>query len=85
MGDYAEVNPPSGVQAADLSNTTPTIAFEIDENGHASGIHVTKGSGNADMDAACIDAIRRTRFQPAIQDHLKLRSSENHEFNVAGG
>ena len=82
MDGYASPSIPSGVVSSELTSTTITVEYEIDENGHATGIHVTKRSGNADLDEACVDAIRNTRFKPAIQDHLKIRASGTHDFNV---
>jgi len=43
---------------------------------------VRKSSGNADVDDALKEAIRRTRFKPAIQDHLKLRVPGEYTFTV---
>lgn len=79
---YASPSIPSGVDLSELTSTTITVEYEIDENGHATGIHVTKHSGNADVDEACVDAIRNTRFKPAIQDHLKIRASGTRDFNA---
>lgn len=79
---YADVSLPSGLSIAELSSTTVTVEYEIDENGHAINVHVTKHSGNSDLDEACKEAIRSTRFKPAVQDHLKLRASGSHDFNV---
>jgi TonB family protein len=83
VSDYAQVDMPSGVSTDDIPNKTVTIAFEIDEGGHATNVHVRgKSSGNADVDDACKEAIRRTRFKPAIQDHLKLRAPGEYTFSV---
>lgn len=74
---------PSGVDTSQLTSTTVTVSYEIDEEGHASSIRVRgKGSGNADLDDACKEAIRHTRFKPAIQDHLKLRAPGEYTFTV---
>ncbi len=85
VGDYTEAHPPEGLDISTLSSTSVTISFEIDENGHASGVHVTHSCGNSEMDDACKEAVRNTRFQPAVQDHLKLRASAEHTFDVGSG
>ena len=84
VGDYAQVDMPSSVDVSQLSSTTVTVSYEVDEEGHASRVRITtgKGSGNADLDDACKEAIRRTRFKPAIQDHLKLSAPGEYTFTV---
>lgn len=82
IGDYAQVDMPSGVDPDSLSSKSVTLSYQIDESGRAASIRVTKGSGNADLDDACKEAIKRTRFKPAIQDHLKLRQSASYTYTV---
>jgi TonB family protein len=40
----------------------------ITQNGIAVEVKLTKSTGNADLDAACIQAINRARFTPALKD-----------------
>ena len=40
----------------------------ITQNGVAVEVKLTKSTGNADLDAACIQAIKRARFTPALKD-----------------
>lgn len=82
LGSVSDAEMPFGVDPGTLIRRSVTVAFEIDENGHAAHLHVTKSSGSVDVDDACEVAIHRTRFVPAINDHLKLSSPATITFHL---
>ena len=71
-----------GIDASSLTNTTIIVRFDIDEQGHASNVRVTQGSGNTDMDRRCEDAVRHAHCQPAIQDHIPRVQRVTYTFNL---
>ncbi len=83
MGDYSQPSMPEGLDLSTLSSTTVTISFEIGVDGSPSDVHISKSSGNSDVDRACEDVIRQTKYRPAIQDHIKLRSLQRRDFNFS--
>ena len=82
FGRVADVEVPSGVDPATLIRRSVTIAFEIQEQGRVAHLRVTQSSGAVELDDACVDAIRRTRFLCPIQDHRMLRSPAEITFRL---
>ncbi len=51
------------------------ISYEVDADGHTSKARIKKPSGNNDFDNQCLDAIKRARALPAVQDHIPYGGS----------
>ena len=60
------------------------IAFTIDETGHFRNVHVRESSGSTELDNRFLEAVRRGRGTPAIQDHIPHDQPESISFSVGG-
>lgn len=77
-----EVPPlPDGVELGQLESTTVIISYEVDESGHPTNVKVRKRSGNSELDEKCIEAVRRARYLPAVQDHIPYAARTSFSFN----
>ena len=59
------------------------IDFVIDPQGRPTQIRIVKSSGDGEIDSACREAIRKTRFQPAIENGVPLSAPAEHTFTIA--
>ncbi len=58
------------------------VGFTINEKGHATEVHVLHSSGKADIDKACIEAIRKTRFRSALKGSNPGPQKGEYTFNI---
>jgi len=80
LGDSVSTD---GIDSSTITNNKVIIAFVISEEGHVRNAHVRESSGNPDLDQRCIDAVRRARCVPAIQDHIPRDQTVRWTFNVS--
>ena len=59
-----------------------TVGFTIDEKGHATQVHLTHSSGDEGVDAACLAAIRKTRFRPGVKDGKPISQEGEYTFTI---
>ena len=64
------MNPPRYPPAALRSGITGTVVLivSVDANGNVTDVSVERSSRNRDLDRAAIQAARKWRFNPAMQD-----------------
>lgn len=65
-----------GINGTDITNGKIVISFTIDGTGRVRGAHVQESSGSSELDNRYLEAIRRARCTPAIQDHIPRDSSQ---------
>ena len=58
------------------------VGFTIDEKGHATEVHVLHSSGKADIDKACVEAIRKARFRAAPKDGKPVAEKGEYTFTI---
>jgi TonB family protein len=51
------------------------VAFTLDLNGNVSDVRLASSSGNVLLDRAAVDAVRQSRFAPAISNCAKIAGS----------
>jgi protein TonB len=47
---------------------TAVLRIQVDAQGHPGGVALIQRSGSRDLDRAAMEAVRKWRFQPAVQD-----------------
>ena len=70
-----------GIDPAPTGNKV-VIAFTIDETGHFRNVHVRESCGSSELDNRFLEAVRRGRGTPAIQDHIPRDQPESISFSV---
>jgi len=71
-----------GIESGSTTSNEIVISYTIDESGHIKGARITKSSGNSELDRRVLEALRRARCQPAVQDHIPRESHEEYHFPV---
>ena len=71
-----------GIETGSTTSNEIVISYTIDESGHIKGARITKSSGNSELDRRVLEALRRARCQPAVQDHIPRESHEEYHFPV---
>jgi TonB family protein len=79
LGDSVSTD---GIDSGSITNPKVIISFTIDENGHAHGAHISESCGNSELDNRFLDAVRRGRGVPAIQDHIPRDAPSSLSFSV---
>ena len=59
------------------------VDFTIDEKGRPTQMRIVQASENGAFDEACLNAVRKTRFQPAIKNGVPLSVNGEHTFTIA--
>ena len=73
-----------GIDAGSITNSKVVISFTIDETGHIRKARVKESSGSSELDNRFLEAVRRGRGTPAIQDHIPRDQPYSLTFNVGG-
>jgi len=71
-----------GIDPNSITPGTVVISFVIDGTGRVRGAHVTKTCGNSEIDNRFLEAVKRTRGTPAIQEHIPHDESQVESFPV---
>ncbi len=71
-----------GIDAGSINNNEIVISYTIDETGRVKGARIKKSCGSSELDNRVLDAVRRQRCAPAIQDHIPRESREEFHFPV---
>lgn len=84
VGSFDDLYLPS-FDPTTVSVSQITATWDVNEQGHPSGIHLSpKSSGNSDVDAAIIDAIRKFRFKPRVHNGKPQPAEVTHTFTLGG-
>lgn len=85
---YPDVSGDVSLDGIDPSTITPgtvVISFVISETGRVRDAHITKSCGNSEIDNRFLEAVKRTRGTPAIQEHIPHDESQSESFPVGSG
>ena len=74
-----------GIERDSVNNDSIVISYTIDVTGHVRGAHTTKSCGNSELDNRVLEAVRRTRCAPAIQDHIPHEQPATYVYPVKIG
>lgn len=76
-----DVGIPSSLADEDI-NTTVTVEYTVDADGGVSGVSVTKSSGYRELDRAVMDAAKRMKYKPAIQDGVPRAVKKTRSYRI---
>lgn len=71
-----------GIDGASITNKEVVISFIIDGTGRVRNARVKTSCGNSELDNRVLEAIKRARCQPAIQDHIPRDAPINFTFPI---
>lgn len=71
-----------GIESGSTTSSEIVISYVIDKTGRIGEARVTQSSGNSELDRRVLEALKRVRCQPAIQDHIPRESHEEYHFPV---
>jgi len=82
---WGDDNPPRVIQLAQLTATaqplkTVRIAVEVGPDGNVISMRILQSSGDPDVDAAALEAARKTVFAPATANGIPVHGSIVLEF-----
>ncbi len=81
-GDFANIEVPSSLDIGSLSSAEVVIDWVVSPNGRPEQMRVVKSCGSSEMDHACLTAIRKTRFQPAIKNGVPVPAKMERVFQI---
>ncbi len=71
-----------GIDGASITNKEVVISFLIDGTGRVRNARVKTSCGNSELDNRVLEAIKRARCQPAIQDHIPREAPASFTFPI---
>jgi TonB family protein len=81
---WGDDNPPRVIQLAQLTSAQPPktvrIAVEVGPDGNVISMRILQSSGDSDVDAAALEAARKTVFAPATANGIPVHGSIVLEF-----
>lgn len=81
MGDYANLEFPNGFDGP-VSSSIVTVDYVVSAAGKVEQMRVVHSSGNSQLDQACVIALRKTRYRPAIKDGVPVPAKMEHMFSL---
>ncbi len=79
-GDYANLELPNGFDGS-VSSSQVVVDYFVSATGQPEQMRVARSCGNQALDQACLDAIRKTRFRPAVKDGVPVPAKMEHTFS----
>ncbi len=83
IGDWPRPEPPSDMDASSITGSC-VLRVSVSEQGRVARVQITQSSGSAEFDRLCADAVKRIRFQPAIQDGVARAAQYDKEYTFGG-
>ena len=79
-GDFAAPKVPDNFDGS-VSSSEVVIDFVVSEAGRAEQVHVVRSSGSSTLDQACVTALRKTHYRPAIKDGAHVPTKMERTFS----
>ena len=81
VGDYANLEFPNGFDGS-VSSSIVVVDYVVSAESKAEQMRVVHSSGNSQLDQACVAAIRKTRFRPALKEGKPVATKMEHTFSL---
>lgn len=81
MGDYATVKVPDNLDGS-FSSSQVVIDYVVSAAAQPEQMRVVRSCGNQVLDQACLGAIRKTRFRPAVKDGVPVAAKVERTFSL---